>query len=248
MVLLPRGEKVRRTKRWNYWTHPLPNRWLCPNEACAPRTEQPFVCSSRKRVASQRGDLWIFDAKPVDAVNDQQYTIFFVAAAVYFRQCLSDPGDGQPHAAAGVHPGDADRSRFWSDRFVNAFGYFIGRNRVVRIEERNFAPGCSATPCGEPDRFMMHIMIVRSGQNLVAFAQRQPMIKKSQTGRRVLRQRDVLPVAANVVGDRAAYLQRNVLVSLHENRALNGKQRIGINSCPILFYRSAHRSGVRGQK
>src|SRR5437016_741383 len=151
MVLLPRGKKVRRTKRWNHWTHPLPNRWLCPNEACAPRTEQPFVCSSRKRVASQRGDLWIFHAKTVHTVNDQQHTILFVAAAVYFRQRLSDPGD-------------------------------------------------------------------------------------------------VPPVAANVVGDRAAYLQRNVLVSLHENRALNGKQRIGINSCPILFYRSAHRSGVRGQK
>src|SRR5437762_9870502 len=160
MFLFRRGEKVRRTKRWNHWTHPLPNHWLCPNEAGAPRTEQPFVCASRKRVASQRRDLWIFHANPVDAVNDQQYTIFFVAAAVYVRQRLSDPGDGKPHATAGVHPGDAHRSRPWSDRFANAFGYFIGRNRVVRIEERNFAPGRSATPCGEPDGFVMHIVIV----------------------------------------------------------------------------------------
>ena len=151
MFLLPCGEKVRRTKRWNHRAHFLPNRWLCPNETGTSRTEQPFVRAGGKRVASQRRDLWIFHAKPVNTVNDQQHTILFVAAPVYVRQRLSDPRDRQPHAAAGVHPGDADRPRLWSDRFANAFGYFIGRNRVVRIEERNFAPGRSATSCGEPD-------------------------------------------------------------------------------------------------
>src|SRR6266576_1593787 len=89
--------------------------------------------------------------KTMHTVDDQQHTILFIAPAVYFRQRLSDPGDGQPHAAAGVHPGDSDRSRLWSDRFANAFGYFIRRNRVVRVEERNFAPGRSTSPGGEPD-------------------------------------------------------------------------------------------------
>src|SRR6476646_5234952 len=248
MFLLPRGEKVRRTKRWNHRAHSLPNRWLCPNEAGASRTEQPFVCTSRKRVAPQRRDLTIFHAQTVHTVNDQQHTILFIAAPVYVRQRLSDSRDRQPHAAAGVHPGDADRSRLWSDRFANAFGYFIGRNRVVRIEERNFAPGRSATSCSEPDRFVMHIVIVCSGQDLVPFAQRQPMIKKSQTRRRVLRQRNVLPVAANVIGDGAANLQRDVFVSLHENRALNGKQRIRIYLCPVLLYRLAHGSWVGSQE
>jgi len=37
------------------------------------------------------------------------------------------------------------------------------------------------------------------------------MIEKSQTRRRVLRQRNVLPVAANVIGDGAANLQRMFL-------------------------------------
>src|SRR4029077_21035015 len=147
MFLLPRGKKIGRTKRRNHWTHFLPNLWLRPNEAGAPRTEQPFVCTSRERIASQRGDLWIFHANPVHAVNDQQDKILFVAAAFYFRQCLSDPCDGQPHTAAGMHPGDADRPRLWSDRLANTFRYFIRRNRVVRIEERNFAPGRSATSC-----------------------------------------------------------------------------------------------------
>src|SRR4029077_2343290 len=248
MFPLPRGEKVRRTKRWNHRAHPLPNLWLRPNEACAPRTEQPFVCASCKRVASQRRNLWIFHAKTVHTVNDQQHTILFVAAAVYFRQRLSDPGDGEPHAAAGVHPGHADRSGLWSYRFANALGYFIRRNRIVRIEERNFSPGCPAPACGEPDRFVMHIVIVGSGQDLVAFAQRQPMIKKSQARRRVLRQRDVLPVAADVIGEGAANLQRDVLISLREDRVLNGKQRICVYLGPVLLYRLTHRPWVGGQE
>ncbi len=88
MFLLPRGKKVRRTKRWNQRAHSLPNLRLCPNEAGAPRTEQPFVCASRKCVASQRRDLWIFHAKPVNTVNDQQYTILFIAAAMGSRTPL----------------------------------------------------------------------------------------------------------------------------------------------------------------
>ena len=74
----------------------------------------------------------------------------------------------------------------------------------------------------------MDIVIVRSSHDLVAFAQWQPMIKKSQTRRGVLRQRDVLPVAADIVGDGAADLQRDVPVSLREHRVLNCKKRICI--------------------
>src|SRR6476660_7322049 len=95
---------------------------------------------------------------------------------------------------------------------------------------------------------MMHIVIVRRGQDLVAVAQRQPMIEKSQTRRRVLRQRDVLPVSADVIGDGAANLQRDVLVSLYEHRALNGKQRICIYVCRVLLYRRTHGSWVGSQK
>ena len=82
----------------------------------------------------------------------------------------------------------------------------------------------------------MNIMIMDSGQDLVTFAQWQPMINKSQPGRRVLRQRNVLPIAADVVGDGAADLQRDILVSLHENRALtvsNGFASILARYCSI---------------
>src|SRR3982751_590268 len=111
MFLFPRGEKVWRTKRWNHRAHCLPGLWFCPKEAGAPRTEQPFVRAGCKRVTSQRCNFWIFHAKTVHTVNNEQDTILLVAVTVYFRQRLSDPCDGQPHAAAGVHPCDADRSR-----------------------------------------------------------------------------------------------------------------------------------------
>src|SRR5207253_10510780 len=55
-------------------------------------------------------------------------------------------------------------------------------------------------------------------------------------------------VAANVVGDGTADLQRDILVSLHENRALNGKQRICIYLRPVLLYRLTHRFRMGGQK
>ena len=54
------------------------------------------------------------------------------------------------------------------------------------------------------------------------------MVEKRQTCRRVLRQRDILRVAASVVGQRAADFQRDVLLSPPEKRTLNGKQRICI--------------------
>jgi hypothetical protein len=91
-------------------------------------------------------------------------------------------------------------------------------------------------------------MIVGSSQDLVAFAQRQSMIKKSQARGRVLRQRDVLAIAANVVANGATDLQRDVLVSLHENRALNSKQRVCIYLRPVLLYRLTHRPWVGRQK
>src|SRR5690242_16580150 len=136
MFLLPRGKELRRTKRWNHRTHFFPDVWLRPNETGAARTEQPFVCAGGKGVASQRRDLWIFHANSMHTVHDQKHTIGLIAAAVYFRQCFSDPRDRQPHATAGMHPGDAECTRVWSNRFADANGYFIRGNCVVRIEKR----------------------------------------------------------------------------------------------------------------
>ena len=94
----------------------------------------------------------------------------------------------------------------------------------------------------------MRIVVVRSGQDLVPFAQRQPMIKKSRARGGVLRQCVVLRVAAGVVGQGTADLPRDIFVSVDENRVLNGKQWVCIYFRPVLLYRLTHGSRVGGQK
>src|SRR5207248_4997971 len=107
----------------------------------------------------------------------------------------------------------------WSDRLANALCDFVRRNRVVGIEKRNLAPGRSATPGGQSNGFVMHVVIVRSRKNFIAFAQRQSVVEKGETGRGVLGQRDVLRIATNVAGDGPAYLHRNIFVTRFKDRA-----------------------------
>ena len=52
----------------------------------------------------------------------------------------------------------------------------------------------------------MNVMVVRSRQDLIAFAQRQSVVEKSETGRSVLGKRDVMRVASDVAGDGPADL------------------------------------------
>src|SRR5215813_4469234 len=94
----------------------------------------------------------------------------------------------------------------------------------------------------------MHKVIVRGGEDFVAFAQRQALIEKCQAGGRVLRQRDVLRVATDVIGNGAADLKRNTTADWFEDRAVDGKQRVGVNLCPVSLDCLAHSSRVRREK
>ena len=94
----------------------------------------------------------------------------------------------------------------------------------------------------------MHVVIVGSRQDLIAFAQRESVVEKRQAGCRVLSKRDVLCVAANITGDGTTNLQRNGLVSLFEKRAVHGNKRVRINSCPVLLYCLTHSPRMRRQE
>ena len=131
---------------------------------------------------------------------------------------------------------------FWSDCLANAFRDFIRRNRVVGIEKRNLAPGRSATPRGQSNGLVMHVVIVRGRQNIIAFAQRQSVVEKSETGRGVLGQRDVLRVAADVAGDDPANLQRNIFVARFKDRAITAIN--GFASIFSLYCSIACRTGL----
>src|SRR5206468_12770483 len=94
----------------------------------------------------------------------------------------------------------------------------------------------------------MHVVVVRSCQDFVAFAQWQSVVEQSQTGRGILGKRDVLRDATNVAGDGTADLQGDVLVSRFENRVVNCNKRISIDLLPVLLDRLSHRPGMRRQK
>ena len=94
----------------------------------------------------------------------------------------------------------------------------------------------------------MHVVIVRSRKNLIAFAQRQSVVEKGETGRGVLGQRDVLRVATDVAGDGPAHLHRNIFGTRFKDRAINCDERICIYFFSVLLDRLAHRPGVRRQK
>src|SRR4029450_2163629 len=94
----------------------------------------------------------------------------------------------------------------------------------------------------------MHVVIVRSRQDLIAFAQWQPVVEKSKTGCGVLGQRDLPRIATNVAGDGPANLQRNVLLSRFENRAIHGNERICVYFFPVLINRLSYRPGMRSEK
>src|SRR5690349_12370996 len=94
----------------------------------------------------------------------------------------------------------------------------------------------------------MHVVLLRCSLDLVPFAERARGVKKSEAGGRVLRQCDVLRIAADVVSERTADLERNVVVSLHEKSVFNGKQRIRIYLRAVLLYGLAHRSRVRREE
>src|SRR5439155_9505473 len=238
MFLFPGFKNVRRRERRNHWAHPFPNCGLCPSESRAARSKHPLVGACDERIASESSDLRIFHSQPVHAIDDQKHTILFLAVAIHFSKALRDTSDGQPHTAAGVDPGHAHGSRLWSDRFANAFGYFVRRNRAVGIEKRNLATGCSTAAGGKSNRFVMHVVIVRSREYLIAFTQRQSMVNNGQPGSRVLGQRDVLRVAADVIANGTANLERNVLVSRFENcavNATNGFASIFARYCSIAW-------------
>src|SRR5262245_26573336 len=100
MFAFPRLEDVWRTKRWNHGTHAPPDCRFCPNKSGAARPKQPFVGTGRECVAANNGDLRIFHAEAVHAIDDQEHTILFIASAIYIGERLGDARDRESHAAA----------------------------------------------------------------------------------------------------------------------------------------------------
>ena len=92
---------------------------------------------------------------------------------------------------------------------------------------------------------MLRIMVVDGGEHLIALAQRQTVIDKREASSRVLRQRNVLRVAADVVCHRLRDLQRQVSLWFLKHRPVHRKKRIVVQYLPVPLDGLAHRPRMR---
>src|SRR5437868_3362749 len=72
----PRFKLCERIKRRDQRKHFAPHISLGPHEAGAPRAKDPLVRARGKRIAPHGRDPRIFNADAMDAVNNQQNTVF----------------------------------------------------------------------------------------------------------------------------------------------------------------------------
>src|SRR5581483_6268682 len=161
MFLFPRLVWFKRKETGNHRTHFLPNCRFCPNKPCASGSKQPFMGTGGKRIASQVRDLWILHAESVHTIDDQEHPILLWPIPIRIRNLLCNTRNRKTHTTAGVDPCHAHCTRFWSDCLSNTLRDFIRRDGSERIEQRNLAPGRSATAGGQSNGFVMHIVIVR---------------------------------------------------------------------------------------
>ena len=54
------------------------------------------MSAGSERIATHRNDLWIFHANSMNAIDDQEHAVFFVAAGVYFGNDIGNAADRKP--------------------------------------------------------------------------------------------------------------------------------------------------------
>src|SRR6266478_7426427 len=94
---------------------------------------------------------------------------------------------------------------------------------------------------------MMDIVIVGGRKYFIAFTKRQPVIDEREAGGCVLGQSDILRVAADVTGNRAACFQRHILFGTLEERGLHRYKWICVELPAILLDCFANGTGMRRQ-
>src|SRR4051812_46102139 len=94
---------------------------------------------------------------------------------------------------------------------------------------------------------MMHVVVVIGGQHFIAFAQWQSLINEREAGGRVRCERDIVGIAANVVGDGAAYLEGKILLRALEEGRFHGDKGIRIQLAAVLLDGLADGPRMRSQ-
>jgi len=171
----------------------------------------------------------------------------FIASGIHFRNCICDPANRKPQTAGRMDPRHTHDTRLDADAFANAVYDLVGRDRAKRIEKGDLAPRRAAATGRQADGLMMDVVIVGGRKHFVALTKRQSVIDERETGGRVLGERDILRVAADVTGNGPARFQRHIFLRTLEERGLHRHEWICIELAAIFLDCFANRTRMRGQ-
>ena len=163
-------------------------------------------------------------------------------------QRCGDLADGQPDAAAGMHPGQPHRARPRPDAPEQGADDRIGAGRRRLLEQRNHAHARAGAVDRQPDRLMVRVMIVRGAQHLVPGLQRQPLVHQCQAGGGIAGQADILRPRAQVVGNFRLHLYVQVVRPFREHAVLDGDEGIAVDGATIAFDSRPHGGRMAGDE
>ena len=208
----------------------------------------PAAAKSTPRCASCSS--WL--PKPCTASRTTRICSSFPRPALTLRHGLRQGTHRNPDAAARVHPGDADDARVRTDRALQAVDHLVGGCRCRIVVQRD-APRTGARFLDrEANRLVMHVMVVRRAEDLVARLECQPLVDEREALGRAVGERDFLGLAADVRRggllhpDRVRVLLRLVPQECVEAHAvLDRRERLGVEHDAKALDRLAHRLRVR---
>ena len=251
-LVFPGGERLDVVERRDRWTDASPVLLRHPEYSRATRREDPLVRAGRCEIDAQVRELLFLVAEAVHRIQDDENLLVLAAARIDVRHGLRQGAHRNLDAAARVHPGDADDARVRADRALQAVDHLVGGRRCRIVVQRNAPRACAGLFDRETDRLVMHVMVVRRAENLIARLERQALVDERETLGRAVRQRDFLGLAADVCRGRLLHPDRiGILLclvpqkSIEAHAVLNCRKRLRVEHAAKAFDRLAHRLRVR---
>ena len=120
-----------------------------------------------QEVAAEGGAGLVFDAKAMDAVDEQQGSILFVPTGVDLDENVSDASDRQLHAGARVDPGDRDHAGLGAKALFEAGDAGVGGRFGGIVVERDLAQRAAGAVGAVLERKSGDDVIVGRGEDLL---------------------------------------------------------------------------------
>ena len=208
--------------------------------------------AGRGEVDAQLRDLLFLVSEAVHGIQDDENPLVLPAIGIDLRHGPRERAHRNLHAAARVHPGEADDARVRTDRALQTIDHFVG-GCLGRIHvERNAPPAGAGLLDREANRLVMHVVVVCRAEHFIARLERQPLVDEGEPLGRAVRERHFLGATADVACGSVLYADRERVLFriLPEERVeahavLDRRKGLGIEHAAKALNRIAHRLRVR---